>query len=130
MRVGVALPITLNLPFSKLAAAAGKKVSSKTNSGNLSFDVLPEERIGWLMVWPHTRPWHMTRAQPSFRHIDNFDAVAETLATALERDQRRRQLRGELTAAQNAVTIKATGQKSHSDRKTISSEKGQTVPAE
>ena len=87
MRIGVALPITLNLPFSKLAAAAVKEVATNNNTGNISFDVVPEERVAWLVLWPHVRAGHIARAQPTLRLIKDVNQVASIVSDAMQTEQ-------------------------------------------
>jgi hypothetical protein len=41
------------------------------------------ERIGYLMIWPHARPWRYSRPEPMLRSLPNPDGVAELLADAL-----------------------------------------------
>lgn len=84
MRIGIALSLTLNLPFSKVASAAVKRFGKNRNTGNLSLDVIGDNRVAWLVLWPHARPWKTAPAQPTFRCIDDVEDVADILATALE----------------------------------------------
>jgi len=82
MRIGAALTMTLNLPYVCIGNAAVK--TRKDGTGTLSFEMIDETRISYLMTWPHTRPWALSRAQPSFRCIPNAAEVAQIFAEAAE----------------------------------------------
>lgn len=101
MRIGIALSVTLNLPFARIAAASVKEFADKdsgkdsekqnrkgtaTNgsTGNLSLETGDGDRVPWLMLWPHARPGKFNPAQPTLRCIDDVEGVADILATALE----------------------------------------------
>lgn len=82
MRIGAALTMTLNLPYVCIGNAAVQ--SRKNGSGTLSFELIDDTRISYIMTWPHTRPWALSRAQPSFRGIRDVAKVAEIFADAAE----------------------------------------------
>jgi hypothetical protein len=81
MRIGVALPVTLNIPFSKVAAASAKIAADGT--GNVSFELTSDERISYAVLWPHARPIRMKRAEPTLRCIPDAERVANIAARAL-----------------------------------------------
>lgn len=82
MRFGVAIPITLNLPFPKIASAALR--TYRDGSGNIPLQLVPGEKVSYWVLWPHARPWHFAPAQPMLRAIPDARQVAELLADALE----------------------------------------------
>lgn len=94
MRIGMALTLTLNLPFSKIAAAAVKPFGGKAGTGNISLSVAGNKRLAWMVLWPHTRPWKFAQAEPTLRCIDDVEGVADILATALERSIARQRPKG------------------------------------
>ncbi len=81
MRIGIALPMTLNIPFSRIESAALK--SAAGGRGDIAVTLLRPERIAFLVLWPHARPWKLGRPQPMLRALPNADRVAATLAGAL-----------------------------------------------
>ena len=81
MKVGVALPIFFNLPFSQIAAAALR--TFKDGAGDIPLTLAAGRRIGYLHLWPHARPLHIANPQPALRSIPQADAVAETLRAAM-----------------------------------------------
>ncbi len=81
MRIGVALSMTVNIPFSRIEAAALKVNADGT--GDLSLRLAEANNIAYIFLWPHVRPWHFSRAEPTLRAIPQVEAVAQTLARAL-----------------------------------------------
>ncbi|TCZ65990.1 photosynthetic complex putative assembly protein PuhB [Roseicella aquatilis] len=81
MRFGIALPLSVNLPFALVAAAAAKLHAD--GSGDISLALQRPHRISWLFFWPHVRPWHLARPQPTLRGIADATEVAQILARAL-----------------------------------------------
>lgn len=82
MRIGVALPMTFNLPFARLAAA--NLVTRKGGEGDIAIELLGPDRLAWLHLWPHARPFRFARAQPMLRSIPEAAAVADRLAAAVQ----------------------------------------------
>lgn len=84
LRVGAALQVTLQIPYSKIENIALDL--RKTGHGTIAFE--PEARGGaqlsYLVLWPHVRPWHARKPQPAFRCIPEAQAVAELLAETAE----------------------------------------------
>jgi hypothetical protein len=81
MRFGIALSMTVNLPYALVASAAAKL--HPDGSGDLSLALLKPHRVSYLFFWPHARPWHLLRPQPTLRGIADAGAVAQILARAL-----------------------------------------------
>lgn len=82
MRVGAALTVTLNLPFTQIGAAHLAHGAAKT--GTLAFETLGDARISYLVLWPHARPWAFGRAQPALRSIPDAPRVAQIFADAAQ----------------------------------------------
>jgi hypothetical protein len=81
LRVGVALPFTINLPFA-LVQSAGLRLHAD-GTGDIVLTIAPPHRIAWLMLWPHTRPGRLRQPEPMLRCIPDAAAAAQTLARAL-----------------------------------------------
>jgi len=81
MRIGIALPMTLNLPFGLVAGAGCRHFSD--GSGDLALAVKPGNRIAYLHLWPHARPWRVTRPEPMMRSVPGAAEVSAILARAL-----------------------------------------------
>lgn len=81
LRIGIALTLTLNLPFKRVVSAAYKP--SALGTGDLALLLPQGDRIGYAVLWPHARPWVMRRPQPSLRCLPDAERVAGILARAL-----------------------------------------------
>ncbi len=96
MRVGVVLTVTFNLPLKRIDAA---QVHARADgSGDVSLLLNPEDRIGYLHLWPHVRPWRFARTEPSLRALPQVAPVGAMLAEALTRS-----LQSDPRAAQSLV---------------------------
>ena len=98
LRIGVALPMTWNLPFKRIAAA--QLAARKDGEGDIVLELKSPDRIAWLQLWPHTQPWHYLKARPTLRAIAEPARVAALLADAV-RDW------ASMTAAPVAVSERA-----------------------
>lgn len=87
MRIGIALPTTFNLPFTSIIAADAKIHAPGTGdkaTGDISVRLSDENRLAYLVLWPHTRPWHVRRTEPMLRAVPDAAKVANRLAEALQ----------------------------------------------
>lgn len=82
MRVGAALSVTYNLPFSRLQGA-GLDLR-KDGTGTIALQLTEGERLPYLSLWPHIRPWHLRAPQPALRCIPDARATAQLLAETAE----------------------------------------------
>ena len=80
MRVGIVLTLTFNLPHKRIASAGLHRWPDGT--GDLPLTLLGSDRIAWLNLWPHARPWRVSQPQPMLRCIPDAQAVAAILASA------------------------------------------------
>lgn len=81
MRIGVALPMTINIPFSAVQSAQVKQHADGTEDIVLS--LLPEQRISIVALWPHLRPWRMGRPEPMLRGLRVSEGASQVLARTL-----------------------------------------------
>jgi len=81
IRVGVALPISINLPLSRIDSAAMR--STHEGTGEIALTLRPGDRIAYLALWPHARGWRLARPEPVLRSIRDVRAVSAKLALAL-----------------------------------------------
>jgi len=98
MRIGAALTVTLNLPLAKIAAADLSKGPGGT--GTIALSTIEGTRLSYAVLWPHMRPWHMTRVQPALRAIPDAERVAAILADAVEARAARPQISAMAVAAE------------------------------
>ncbi len=81
MSFGIALPMTLNIPFKAIGSAALKVHPDGT--GDIPLELTGRHRSSFLVLWPHARPWRLSPVQPMLRAIPDGRAVADLLAGAL-----------------------------------------------
>ncbi|MFP4518428.1 MAG: photosynthetic complex putative assembly protein PuhB [Oceanicaulis sp.] len=81
MRIGVALPKTVNIPFAIVGKAALKVRPG--GDGDIPLQLSGSDRAAYLHLWPHVRPWRLAKAEPMLRGVPEAAKVAEILASAL-----------------------------------------------
>lgn len=83
MRIGVVLQITVNLPFKLIQHAALKTYRDGTGDISLSL-TSGDNRLGYLVLWPHARPWRFERPEPMMRYVPDAARISELLAEAMQ----------------------------------------------
>ena len=81
MRFGIALPITIQIAFHMIQSAGVHVWPGGT--GDIALTLVPGQRLAYLVIWPHARPWRLTKAQPMLRGIADASVVAQILGRAL-----------------------------------------------
>ena len=81
MRFGVAMPMTIQMAFSKIDSAGLHSWSD--GSGDIALTLQPGQRIAYLVLWPHARPWKLAKAEPTLRCVPKAAAGARILGRAL-----------------------------------------------
>jgi hypothetical protein len=81
MRIGVALPTAINIPF-RVIAAADMRVGA-AGAGDIPLSVVGSPRMGYANLWPHVRPWHLRDPEPTLRAIPDARRVALLLTEAV-----------------------------------------------
>lgn len=81
MRIGLALPVTINLPF-RMIESAGLNARAD-GAGDICLLLNSADRIAYLVLWPHARPWRLTRAEPMLRALPDAARVGQLLGRAL-----------------------------------------------
>lgn len=89
MRVGIVLSITFNLPFAQIASADWRQ---RGRGGDIMLTLSGADRIAYLHLWPHVRPWHLRSTQPMLRALPDAAAVAAQLGQALQQAESSRQV--------------------------------------
>ena len=81
IRAGIALPMTINIPYRRLASA-GLKLN-RDGSGDLLLTPIAGDKIAYLALWPHVQAWHLSNARPMLRAILQPASVARILGEAM-----------------------------------------------
>lgn len=81
LQFGVALPMTVNIPFRLINAAAVN--CGADGGGDIALSLTDGNRLAYVIMWPHVRPWRVARTEPSLRGIAKVSEVAQILSRAL-----------------------------------------------
>jgi hypothetical protein len=81
MRIGVALPTAINIPFKLIGS--GNLALHSGGFGDIPLALTGDERMAWSNLWPHVRPWHVNRPEPMLRGVPDAQHVADILSRAL-----------------------------------------------
>ena len=81
MRIGAALTVTLNLPYTQIGSA--DLDLRKDGTGTIALTTTGDVQFAYLVLWPHVRPWRFP-ARPALRCIPDAERVARVLAEAAE----------------------------------------------
>ncbi len=81
MRFGMALPMTINLPFGKISNVDLKLYSDGT--GDIPLTLPRNDGFGYFVLWPHARPFRLAKPQPMLRGVADAANVAEILGKAM-----------------------------------------------
>ena len=80
MRVGIVLTLTFNLPFKSIASAGFRARPGGT--GDIPLALVGSDKIAYVHLWPHARPWRIASPEPMLRCVPDAQAVAGLLARA------------------------------------------------
>lgn len=81
MRHGVALPVTLNLPFVAIEEAS---LRSHTNgAGDIVLKLSDRQHVAYFALWPNARPWRIAHPEPMLRAVPDAGRAASLLARAI-----------------------------------------------
>lgn len=81
MRVGVALSLTINIPFRRIASADLRVY--KDGSGDLPLTLAGDDRMAYFHLWPHALPWRLGRPAPMLLSVPDAAKVGALLGEAL-----------------------------------------------
>lgn len=81
LRIGVALPTCINVPFTIIDTAGLKR--HPDGSGDIPLALSGKPALGYALLWPHARPWRLGNPEPMLRAVPDVDRVAGILGRAL-----------------------------------------------
>ena len=81
MKVGVALQVFYNLPFSQIHNASMRIESD--GSGDVLLKLSHGARIGYLNLWPFARPFRFADPEPALRGLADARHVGEIVGRAM-----------------------------------------------
>lgn len=80
LRIGMAIEMRINIPL-KHIRSANLNMRGK-NHGDIALELGGDRILGYLLLWPHVRPFHFNRPQPMLRAIPDAQKFASLLAEA------------------------------------------------
>jgi len=78
---GLAVEKRVSIPLSSVGAAHLKMRSGDV--GTIALQISGERQLGYLVLWPHVRPFRFNRTQPLIRVVENAPEVARLLTEAV-----------------------------------------------
>jgi hypothetical protein len=81
MKVGIALPVIINLPLRQIDGVSFAHTGK--GCGTICFKTGGNTRLAYLLLWPHAKPWNMSKPQPAFRDIADVEGVASRVASTM-----------------------------------------------
>jgi hypothetical protein len=82
MRFGVAFPKAINFPLPLIDSAAVKAEGKR--AGDLALRLVAPNKIAFMQLWPHARPWRLATPQPTLRALADVQPVAALLVSAMQ----------------------------------------------
>ena len=82
MRIGIVLSISFNLPYRMIESVGLRANADATGDIVLALSAT-HDRIAYVHLWPHARPWRVKRTEPMLRAVPNAALVARVLSNAL-----------------------------------------------
>ncbi len=80
MRIGIVLTLTFNLPLKRIETAG--LLLTRNGYGDVPLAISGGDRIGYINLWPHARPWRLANPEPMLRCIPQAQAFASLLQQA------------------------------------------------
>ena len=80
IRTGIALPISINLPFTKIVSV---DVRTDGDGGDIELTLEQGAKVGYLILWPSAKPLHFGRVRPMLRALASVSKPASVLGDAL-----------------------------------------------
>lgn len=81
MRIGIALTMSVNLPFRQVESVDYRPAPRGTGAVALTMEA--SGGLGYAVLWPHVRPFKMSQPQPMLRCIPHGERVAQLLGKAI-----------------------------------------------
>jgi Bacterial PH domain len=81
IRLGIVFPLTVNLPLRYVLGAKTKSFADGT--GQIALQLDPKERLAWIVLFPHVRPFAFSEPEPVLRGLTDPAKVGEVLRTAV-----------------------------------------------
>ena len=78
LRIGVALPKCINLPLALIGSV--DLAARPDGTGDVPLTLTGQQRLGYIALWPHARPWKVATPQPMLRAVPGASDIAALIA--------------------------------------------------
>lgn len=99
LRFGIAMPISINLPFARIETLDARRAGTQATDISIGIRQNPQQRLSYVVMWPHARPWRIGNVQPMLRCLNDGEAVVEILRSALLADTENEEIKNAVTLA-------------------------------
>ncbi len=82
MRIGMAIETRINIPLKHIRAANLKL--RRSGHGDIALKLGGDRMLGYLLLWPHARPFKLGRPEPMLRAVPDVQELAKLLAERCE----------------------------------------------
>ena len=80
IRSGVALPITVNIPFAKIDKVDLRK---RQDGGDIILHMVSGARAAYVILWPNVQPFHWLRPRPMLRCLEQSEPAVQAITEGL-----------------------------------------------
>ncbi len=80
IRLGIVFPLTVNVPLRYVVGAELKRFADGT--GQIAVQLDPREKLAWIVLFPHVRPWRFAAPEPLLRGLHDPARVGAALREA------------------------------------------------
>lgn len=80
MRIGMAIETRINVPLKQVKAAHLRERGKEF--GDISLELNGDRLLGYVLLWPHVRPWHFNHPQPMLRAVPEVARISQLMADA------------------------------------------------
>jgi hypothetical protein len=81
IRLGIIFPLTVNVPLHYVTGAKVKSFADGT--GQIALQLESDEKLAWIVLFPHVRPWTFSNPEPLLRGLEDPRAVGAILGAAV-----------------------------------------------
>jgi len=74
-------PLLASLTLTIILSLVGLAIPAVLAFGDIPLVLKDTERVNYFVLWPHVRPWNVSKPQPMLRSIPNVRHVADIIAT-------------------------------------------------
>lgn len=81
MRIGIAFDMTVSIPLSAIRDASVRRTHG--DAGDIALIVKDTGAVGYVALWPHARPGHVSPPQPMLRALPDVEQAVDAIGEAL-----------------------------------------------